>query len=198
LFEGNPLKNDFDCQDKLMQITFEGQYDRKLFFKAVALANRPPKNQQRLLSVLLVIAIGAIGVIGYRMITSRDWAGNFVYLAAAIFMGSYVTFIFSRPYITARKLWANPGTQRKLEGMVTNQGINYVFPEGEININWERFSRLQKNDDIVTLVRNDGLLVVFPRRFFKNEENWRKFNKMVDENVSALDNKGIQRPVRSK
>ena len=41
-----------------MQIKFQGQYDRDLFFKAVALANRPPKNRQRLLSIMLVIAIG--------------------------------------------------------------------------------------------------------------------------------------------
>ena len=43
-----------------MQIKFEGQYDKDLFFKAVAVANRPPKNRQRLFSILMVVAVGAI------------------------------------------------------------------------------------------------------------------------------------------
>ena len=181
-----------------MQIKFQGQYDRNLFFKAVALANRPPKNRQRLLSFMLVIAIGALGVIGYRIITSGDLTGNILYLAAAIFMGGFVAQIFLRPYIVARKLWADPGTRRPLKGMATNQGVVYTFTEGEVTINWPRFNRLQKTDDLVTLIRNDGLLAVFPQRFFKSESNWKKFNKLVDENVVALDEKGIQRPVRSK
>ncbi len=181
-----------------MQINFQGQYDKDLFFRAVALANRPPKNRQRLLSVMLVIAIGGVGVIGYRIITSGDWGGNIVYLAAAIFMGGFVARIFLRPYFAARKLWADPGTQRPLKGTVNKQGVNYVFPQGEITIEWGQFNRLQKTDDLVTLVRKDGLLVVFPRHFFKSANNWQKFNKLVDSKVIPLDEKGIQRPARSK
>ena len=181
-----------------MQINFQGQYDRDLFFKAVALANRPPKNRQRLLSIMLVIAVGAIGVIGYRMITSGDWVGNIVYLGATIFMGGFVAQIFLRPYFAARKLWANPGTRRPLKGTITNQGVTYVFPEGENQITWERFNRLQKTDDLVTIIRRDGLLVIFPKHFFKNESSWQKFIKLVNSKVTLLDDKGIQRPARSK
>jgi len=181
-----------------MQINFQGQYNKDLFFKAVALANRPPKNRQRLLSVMIVIAIGAIGVIGYRVITSGDLVGNVVYLAAAIFMGGFVAQIFLRPYFVARKLWENPGTQRPLNGFINHQGIIYVFPEGQNQIPWTRFNRLQKTDQLVTLVRNDGLLVIFPRSFFKGENDWQKFIKLVSKQVIPLDEKGIQRPARSK
>jgi hypothetical protein len=181
-----------------MQINFQGQYDRDLFFKAVALANRPPKNRQRLLSFMFVIAIGALGVISYRIILTGDLFGNVLYLAAAIFMGGFVAQIFLRPYFVARKLWENPGTRRPLKGRITNQWVTYEFPEGENRIEWERFNRLQKTDNLVTLVRNDGLLLVFPRDFFKSESNWKKFNKLVVEKVTVLDEKGIQRPARSK
>lgn len=181
-----------------MQIKFQGQYDKDLFFKAVALANRPPKNRQRLLSVLLLIAVGGIGVISYRIITSGDWSGNIVYLVAAIFMGGFVAHIFLRPYFAARKLWANPGTQRPLKGIITQQDITYVFPEGENHIEWEQFNRMQKTDTLVTLVRKDGLLLVFPRPFFKSDSNWKNFNKLVSNKVIALDEKGIQRPTRTK
>jgi hypothetical protein len=181
-----------------MQIEFKGQYDKDLFFKAVALANRPPKNRQHLLSALIVIAIGATAVIGYRIFTSGDWGENFVYLLAAIFMGAYVAYILLRPFIAARKLWANPGTQRPLMGAITKTGITYVFPEGETTIEWERFNRLQKTGDLVTLVREDGLLVVFPRHFFESERNWQMFQRFIDDKVTPLDDKGIHRPARSK
>ena len=95
-----------------MQINFQGQYNRDLFFRAVALANRPPKNRQRLLSFLLVISIGSFGVIIYRVISSGDLLGNIVYLAAAIFMGGLVSQILLRPYFVARKMWEKPGTRR--------------------------------------------------------------------------------------
>ena len=182
----------------MIQIKFEGQYDKDLFFKAVALANRPPKNRQRLLSILLVVAIGAIIVIGYRIITTREWVENFVYLAAAIFMGGYVGYIFLRPYNAARKLWADLGTRRALKGVITKRGITYVFPQGENTIEWEKFNRQQSTDKLVTIIRKDGLLVIFPRRFFKSEGNWQKFNTLVGENVIHMDEKGIQRPTRPK
>jgi hypothetical protein len=181
-----------------MQIKFHGQYDKDLFFKAVALANRPPKNRARLLSIMLVIAAGAIGIIGYRTIASGDWAGNLLYLAAAVFMGAYVAQIFLRPYFAARKLWADPGSRRPLKGSINNHGLTYVFPEGEATIEWRRFNRVQKTGDLVTLVRDDGLLLVFPRRFFNNQSSWQKFNRLVDDKVTAIDEKGIRRPSRSR
>ena len=182
-----------------MLIKFQGQYDKDLFYKAVALANRPPKNRQRLLSVLFVIAIGAIAVIGYRLITFGNWSGNLVYLAAAVFMGGYVGYIFSRPYFTARKLWANPGVRRSLKGMIDNVGVHYIFSDGGIDIAWKDFNRLQKTDELVTLIRKkDGLLLIFPQRFFKGKNNWQKFCHLVESSVIATNDKGIQRPARSK
>ena len=158
-----------------MQIKFQGQYDKITFYRAVALANRPAKNRQRLLSILLVIAIGAIAIIGYRIIATGNWVENFVYLVAAILMGGFIAYIFYRPYYAARKMWANPGTRRPLKGIITNQGITYSLPEGENTIEWEQYNRLQRTGDLVTLVRKDGLLLVFPRNFFKSKKNWEKF-----------------------
>jgi hypothetical protein len=182
-----------------MQIKFQGQYDKKLFFKAVALANRPPKNRQRLLSILMVIAIGAIGVIAYRLITTGDIVGNLVYLAAALFMGGYVSFIFLHPYSTASKLWSNPGVRRPLKGVIDNNGIQYVFGDQRIDISWKDIYRRQITDNLVTIIRkNDGLLLIFPQHFIKGKNNWQKFCQLVESRVVPAGEKGIQRPARSK
>jgi hypothetical protein len=182
-----------------MQINFQGQYDKKLFFKAVALANRPTKNRQRLLSILLVVAIGAIGVIGYRMITTGDLVGNLVYLAAALFMGGYVSFIFLRPYSAASKLWSNPGVRRPLKGTIDGTGIHYVFGDQGNDIAWKDLNRRQITDDLVTIIRKrDGLLLIFPQHFIKGKNNWQKFCQLVEMNVTSVGEKGVQRPTRSK
>ena len=114
-------------------------------------------------------------------------------------MGGYVAYIFLRPYFTARKLWANPGVRRPLKGIIDEVGVHYIFLDGGIDIAWKDFNRLQKSDDLVTLIRQkDGLLLIFPQRFFKGKGNWQKFCGLVESSVISIDDKGIQRPARSK
>ena len=170
-----------------MQINFQGQYDQNLFFKAVALANQPPKNRNRLLSFLLVIAIGAFGVIIYRMVTTGDWVGNVVYLVGALIMGGYVAYVLISPYFIARKLWQNPGVQRPLKGIINEHGITYQLPEGDNLIPWSRFRRVRKTSNLTTLVRDDGLLVIFVAQFFKSARYWEQFNKLVDQKIAPID-----------
>ena len=179
-----------------MQINFQGQYDQKTFYRAVALANRPPKNRQRWMGLLLMLALGTLGALIYRVIVSGEWAQNLVYLAGVVLIIGVLIEIFLRPYFTARKMWKSPGTRRPLKGRITPQGITYELPQGENFIPWERFTRLQTADDLLTLVREDGLLLVFPRAFFKGTRDWEKFTQLAESRVAPLDEKGIRRPPR--
>jgi hypothetical protein len=163
-----------------MEIPFKGQYDRDIFFRAVKLANRPPRNQARFLGLVALFAIGAVGLMVYRIVTSGDFAGNALWLVAAILMTAALGWIYLQPYLLARKMWANPGTRRPLRGTITNRGIVYDLPEGRNEIPWNRFRRLRRSKSLVTLIRDDGLLVVFPQSFFKKSADWRKFLKLLE------------------
>jgi hypothetical protein len=163
-----------------MVIEFRGQYDKKLFFQAVRLANRPARNQQRYVFIMTTFAIVAIGIMIYRVIQTGDLMGNVILLGGALVLVGIVGWIHLTPYFTAQKMWTNPGTRRELKGQVTNQGITYLLEAGVNEIRWEHFSRVRKNQDTVTLVRNDGLLVIFPRRFFRKDADWRKFTKLIE------------------
>jgi hypothetical protein len=169
-----------------MEIKFRGQYDKALFFKSVRLANQPPRNQVRFLWLMLAFAVGAIILLLYRVFETQDFAGNAILLGAALILLAVLGGIFLWPYFSARKMWENPGTRRELKGQITNQGITYVLDEGLNEIRWERFRRLRKSEVVVTLVRNDGLLLIFPRRFFKHDADWRKFNKLVSSKIASL------------
>jgi hypothetical protein len=170
-----------------MQINFHGQYDRDLFFKAVRLANRPARNRNGLMYFMLVVALGALGVLAVRIVENGDVTGNIVYLAAAVILGGVAAFNLVQPYFAARKLWANPGVQRELKGQITALGITYLLPEGKNEIPWGQFNRLRQTAGLVTLVRRDGLLVIFSRYFFKSSGDWGKFKRLVEEKIVSAE-----------
>ncbi len=176
-----------------MQIHFQGQYDKDLFFKAVRIANQPAKNRGRLMNFMLLIAAGALAVLVYRIITTGDFEGNLIYLAAVAILGGVAAFDLLRPYFVARKLWANPGVRRELKGQLSERGLLYRLPEGNNEIAWDQFNRLRKTETLVTLVRRDGLLVIFPRRFFKNQTDWRKFNQLIAQKIVEPERKPFER-----
>ncbi len=163
-----------------MEIHFRGQYDRETFFKAVQLANRKDKNQRRIILVAAGFAVAATVILISRVIQTGDWASNMIWLLAALVLGGAVTWIYLNPYFAARKMWANPGTRRELQGQITTQGIVYMLPEGRNEIPWSRITRFRMTPEFVTLVRNDGLLLVFLPRFFRKSANWRKFIKFLE------------------
>jgi hypothetical protein len=168
-----------------MEIKFQGQYDRTLFYKAVRLANQPKGNQRRFLWFMLLFGLGTVILLLVRINETKDLAGNAILLAAGVIMVVVVGGIFLQPIYTAWKLWANPGVQRVLKGRATNRGITYFLEEGKNEILWDRINRVRKGPGLVTLVRNDGLMLVVPRRFFKRDSDWRKFLTLVGKKAAG-------------
>ena len=167
-----------------MDIVFQGNYDRKVFFDAVRIANRPTGNQKRFLRFMMLFACGGLILMLYKVFNTGDFAGNAILLFAALILVIVMVGISLQPYFTARKLWAGTGVQRNLKGVISNNGIKYQLKEGVNEIPWFKISRIRKGDGLVTLIRNDGLLMVFPRVFFKRDSDWRKFNQLVDKRIS--------------
>ncbi len=167
-----------------MEINFRGQYDKATFYKAVRLANQMTKSQQRFIFLMTLFAIMALGLVMYRILMSGDWQANLILLLGSLVLGGGVAWVHLVPYYTARRMWANPGTRRMLRGQITNQGIVYLLDAGRNEIPWGRFRRVRKAEGLVTLVREDGLLVIFPRRFFKKASDWRKFLTLVEKKLA--------------
>lgn len=168
-----------------MEIKFQGKYDKATFFKSVRLANKPARKQGRFLAIISTFALISIGLLLYRVFESGDLMGSAILLVAAIVLGGGAAWPFFRAFTAARKMWANPGTRRHLKGRVTNQGVTYVLGADTNEIRWVRFSRVRRTQDLVTLIRDDGLLVIFPRRFFRNNADWRKFVHLVELKVTG-------------
>ncbi|MGD8404716.1 MAG: YcxB family protein [Anaerolineales bacterium] len=169
-----------------MEITFRGQYDKGQFYKSVMLANQPPKNRRIVQSFMLAFILVAIVVLVIRLIETRDIFGNAIYITVVMLISAFLARSYLQPYLAARSMWSNPAVQRKLVGVVTKKGIEYRLEAGISEIPWERFTRMRKARNLVTLVTREGLLVIFPRTFFKNESDWQKFERLVDTKIVSL------------
>ncbi|GAB4429735.1 MAG: hypothetical protein Kow002_18360 [Anaerolineales bacterium] len=171
-----------------MEISFRGQYDKNLFYKAVVLANRPSRSRRIMNGFLLAFILAAGVVIAQRAIESDFALDVYSYAALSILLGVAVfqVVVFFQPRFAARTLWNNPSVQRPLKGTISNRGITYSFPQGQNHIPWENINRMQRNASMVTFVTITGLMLVFPSRFFKNDSDWRRFNALIDKKVVVV------------
>ena len=169
-----------------MEISFRGQYDKDLFYRAVILANQPPRNR-RLMNLFMGIFVLAAGVIlVQRVIESGNILENAAYIALLMIVAAFVVRPIFQPRLAARRMWNNPALQRPLAGIVDKQGITYTLEAGQNHIPWENINRMKKNAAMVTLVTITGLLLIFPNRFFKNDADWGRFNALIEKKVIVV------------
>ena len=169
-----------------MEIEFRGQYDKNLFYKSVMLANQPPKNRRIVQSFMLAFIVVATIVLVIRLIQTHDVLGHATYITVVMLIGAFLARSYLQPYLAAREMWNNPSVRHKLAGVITKKGLEYRLEAGKNEILWERFTRVRKAQNLVTLVTREGLLVIFPRTFFNNEVDWQKFGKLVDTKVISI------------
>ncbi len=172
-----------------MQIKFNGQYDKKLFFTAVRLANEPGR-VSRLMYIMIALAFGVVVFMtAEELIATRDFAGNIIEIGLILLMGVVLYQAYLPPYLGALKMWNNTSVQRPLRGVIDKQGITYNFAEGNKNYAWSDFNRVRKTAGLITLITLGGMLLIFPRRFFKTDTDWERFTKLVDTRVISTKRK---------
>lgn len=169
-----------------MEINFHGKYDRKLFFSSVFLANQPARRKPWVLPLISSIVILAFIYLVIRLIETRNVVSNASYIVIVMIAGSFVFRAYFVPYWVARKLWMNPSVQEEHQGKINSKGILYRLKTGQNDIPWTRFSRVRRSRNVTSLVTQDGLLIIFPNRFFRSETDWKKFNQVVDSNILSI------------
>jgi len=172
-----------------MQIKFKGQYDKKLFYNAVRLANEPGRTS-RLMYLFVGMVFGVMAVTTTReIINTGDFAGNVIEIALLLLMGFVLYQAYVPSYLGARRMWNTTSVQRPLSGHVTKQGITYNFPKGDKSYTWSDFNRVRKVGGLVTLISIRGMLLIFPRHFFKTDTDWERFTKIIDTHVITIKKK---------
>ena len=172
-----------------MQIKFNGQYDKDLFFQAVRVANQPGRNA-RIMYIFVSLVFGVMLVTTTKnVVQTGDWAGNLLTIGLLFVMGLLLYQAYLPPYLGARKMWTPELAQRVFEGTVTKNGVTYNFPQGKKTYQWSDINRLRTSANFVTLITITGMLLIFPRRFFKTDADWERFKSVVVSNVISVKKK---------
>ncbi len=162
-----------------MQIKFNGQYDKELFFKAVRVANQPGRSS-RIMYILVALVFGVLLVTTtQKVIQTGDLVGSVIEIALILLMGVVLYQAYVPPYLGARNMWTVELSQRIFKGMVTKNGITYTFPQGDKSYQWSDFNRLRTTPSFITIVTLTGMLLIFPRRFFKTDADWQRFTELI-------------------
>ena len=172
-----------------MKLSFNGKYDKKLFFNAVRLANEPGRSS-RMLYILVGMVFGVLIVTTINeIIQSGDFLSQIIEIALILLMGLVLYQAYVPSYLGARKMWTEELEQRILSGTISKNGIVYNFPKGEKSYAWSDFNRLRKAGGLVTLITLGGMLLIFPRYFFKTDTDWERFLNLIDTSVVVVKKK---------
>ena len=172
-----------------MQIKFNGQYDKDLFFQAVRVANEPGRNA-RVMNILVALVFGVMlaTTVG-KIAETGDLAGNLISIGFLLILGFLLYQAYLPPYLGARKMWTAELAQRIFKGTVTKSGIIYHFPKGDKSYQWSDFNRMRVVPSFITIITLTGMLLIFPRRFFKSDADWERFKNVVESNVISTKKK---------
>lgn len=172
-----------------MQIKFNGRYDKDLFFQAVRVANQPGRNA-RIMYIFVALVFGVmLATTTKNVAQTGDLAGNLISIGLLLVMGFLLYQAYVPPYLGARKMWTPELVQRVFTGTITKSGITYNFPQGNKIYQWSDINRLRIAPSFVTLVALSGMLLIFPRRFFKTNTDWERFKSVVESNVVSVKKK---------
>jgi len=132
---------------------------------------------------MTITVLVAMVILVMRLIQTRDVIGNASFIAVLMIIAAFVLRTNLLPYLAARKLWLNLALKDELRGSVDQNGITYHLKVGENRMTWNRFVRVRRKSGLNTLVARDGLLLVFPRRFFQSDRDWDGFNQLLDARI---------------
>ncbi|MCP4139278.1 MAG: YcxB family protein [Chloroflexi bacterium] len=172
-----------------MQIKFNGKYDKELFFNAVRVANEPGRTS-RMMYIFVGLVFGVMLATTIRaLFQTGDWADNIINIALILLMGVVLYQAYVPSYLGARKMWTAELEQRIFSGKITKDGITYNFVQGDRSYSWSDFNRLRKMPNLITLITLGGMLLIFPRYFFKTDADWERFSNLVGSKVISTKRK---------
>ncbi|MBN2393809.1 MAG: hypothetical protein JXR84_23960 [Anaerolineae bacterium] len=170
-----------------MEINFQGQLDKKLFFRAVALASRPAKRNRVMRVIFSIILVGlTVAMIADILVNGIRETEQFRVVRVLLSLVT-VSYVLLTPYIrswrTATRLWHDSSIQATQSGGVTSSGIVYKSSRSQKEYSWQQYSKKQIQPEMIVLLTVDGILTVLPCDFFSCDADWERVKQLVDFNM---------------
>jgi hypothetical protein len=173
-----------------MEINFCGQYDKKSFYRAIVLADRPTKRNRVLYVIFAIILVGLIVAMIVDILLNGIRETGQLRLVRLLFSLATVSYVLLSPYIrswrTASRLWRDSSIQVPLNGSVTSSGFLYKSSCSQKEYKWMQFSKKLIGPEMVVLLTVDGTISILLRCFFESDADWERVTQLVDFNVVEL------------
>lgn len=172
-----------------MQIEFYGTYQKRPYFKAVALIHQPTRlsRRVRLFFFLLFIAIYgtlAATIFGADSLAVTKVSGLFGHMISFAMAASFAFQPYIAAFTQARKDWSDPITHLPIQGVVSDQGITFNPTSNPQTIAWDSFEKIDQRIDYIALVTSDKTMVLLQRSFFQSDDEWDLINRIVPNQIN--------------
>ncbi len=176
-----------------MNIKFQGQFDKRTLFKAVALANKPSKRSTLIragvTTLFIVLYIGYFLTLGGTgtLASSFDALRSDGRHLIAVFLAAYFLFLPSiSSYSSASNIWKQPEIHTPVAGTISDAGVVFISSQKKRReIPWESFAKKQSAGNLIVLLTAEGKLSIFPRDFFETDEDWSSFQQWVAAHIRS-------------
>jgi hypothetical protein len=166
-----------------MEIQFSGQMTRDDFIRANKAAERTNPKATTLPLWVILAGSGSLLILGsiWQMIATPA-APFWIILAGVIGIIFLTLGMNTRKYLD--RFWENNQyLHANYEGIITEEYIDFQIPTIHYHFLWSDLKSYKDSGNVVLLLQHSGTGHIFSARFFKNDNDWLEFKKMLVEKV---------------
>jgi hypothetical protein len=161
-----------------MEIPFAGQITQADYLQAQALHNKASKAPL----VLGTIAGAMLITTGLASFSEPAIFGTALPVIAFLAILAVATWWALR--FQAINNWKKSKTfQNPFSGTITSNRIHFDAAYSESSQSWEVYIHYKQSPTMILLYQSPNLMNIFPKKFFKSDQDWEAFIKLVQENI---------------
>ncbi len=162
-----------------MELPFDGSLTKKDFISALKLAGRSMAKKSLLrmdpwipfLGLGILLFVGGVYAVLFR--PERNFNLFTLSVLGVLLIGFAIRSMPSQ-------IWnSKPATHIRITGYVTEEGLVFFHPNGQLTIKWEGYKGYGKYREVVNLFNEQGAATPFAKAYFKTEQDWMTFKEMV-------------------
>jgi hypothetical protein len=165
----------------MIDIPFSGQLVQQQYLEAQYLHQRPSSRRggaQRLIFVTIAFMLLVVAVLNPSLLR--------LVLPIIFLVLVLVGFCWLYPRVVVATTWRHHTSLRApMSGVVTTRGITYHGSSFRGEVDWSTFVKHKESPTLVLLYQSPLVFNLFPRSFFRTDNEWRMFLAQVQEHVPA-------------
>lgn len=172
-----------------MELEFSGYYQKDIYFKTIRWIYRP-SNKSLILRTGAFVIFTALYIAAIITALQEEGASSFELARVGRHLITFLIlgYILLQPYISsyrrATELWNDPVIRRNITGRVSTMGM--MIDPGKDWMPWDRFVKMNKTPEAMTLLTASGMFVLLQRSFFRDDRDWKMVQNIVDTKVQEV------------